>query len=144
MIKNCNDETMEIADDRCCRICLLFESEPRDTEALMLLKIAEEIPSGVLVPLGCNCRRELSLVHYLCALKWFDLKGLKSPCELCGASPSGISLAHRLKVRRFQFRGGVVMNNLEALYPELPVLDDETLARMVAFAELFNTERDED
>ncbi|MCI00089.1 hypothetical protein A2U01_0021105, partial [Trifolium medium] len=38
------DEAMEVADDACCRICLVFEPDPRDNEALMLLDIAEEVP----------------------------------------------------------------------------------------------------
>jgi hypothetical protein len=124
MIKNCSDEAMEVDDDPCCRICLVFEPDPRDNEALMHLDIAEEVPNDVLVPLGCGCREELSLVHYACALKWFNIKGLRSSCEVCGVSPSGISMAHRLKARRFQFRNWL---------SKLAVADDDMVARIVTF-----------
>jgi hypothetical protein len=138
MIKNCSDEAMEVDDDPCCRICLVFEPDPRDNEALMHLDIAEEVPNDVLVPLGCGCREELSLVHYACALKWFNIKGLRRSCEVCGVSPSGISMAHRLKARRFQFRHWLLMNNLQASHPVLAAADDQMVARIVAFAEWLN------
>ncbi|PNX88163.1 hypothetical protein L195_g044264, partial [Trifolium pratense] len=129
------DEAMEVADDAYCRICLVFEPDPRDNEALMLLDIAEEVPNDVLVSLGCGCREELSLVHYACALKWFNIKGLKASCEVCGVSPSGISMAHRLKARRFQFRNWLLENDMPERVPELAAANDDMVARIVTFAE---------
>lgn len=39
---------------------------------------------GALIKLGCDCKNDLALVHYACALKWFVNHG-STICEICGS-----------------------------------------------------------
>lgn len=44
---------------------------------------------GTVITLGCDCKNDLSLVHYSCALKWFVNHG-STICEICGSKATHI------------------------------------------------------
>ncbi|CAH9142923.1 unnamed protein product [Cuscuta epithymum] len=44
---------------------------------------------GTLIELGCDCKNDLALVHYACALKWFVNHG-STNCEICGCKANHI------------------------------------------------------
>ncbi|KAH9308237.1 hypothetical protein KI387_036148, partial [Taxus chinensis] len=50
-----------------------------------------------LIELGCQCKNELALGHYACALRWFISHG-SIVCEICGSEAVNIRLADLDKV----------------------------------------------
>ncbi|KAK6923475.1 Zinc finger, RING-CH-type [Dillenia turbinata] len=54
-------------------------------------------PIDTLVELGCSCKKDLALIHYACALKWFVNHG-STICEICGCVAKNIRSSDFKKV----------------------------------------------
>ncbi|KAH7285516.1 hypothetical protein KP509_33G031500 [Ceratopteris richardii] len=97
-----------------CRICQCFDADKVGERALKILDITvppdaihrnptislETSPTthgDRLIELGCDCKNDLALTHYACALRWFASRD-SDLCEICGAPSVNVRSMDRKKV----------------------------------------------